>query len=84
MKIQRVFGIAAVVAFGLVGCSGGDKPADGGDTPAADGKAGGDAPAEAKPEEKKPAGPFTLAWSEYPSWSAFDVAGSKGYLNGKE
>lgn len=38
----------------------------------------------AKPESSKPAGPFSLAWSEYPSWSVFDVAHAKGYLNGAE
>ncbi|MEO0459480.1 MAG: hypothetical protein AAF219_01465 [Myxococcota bacterium] len=41
-------------------------------------------PEAAEPEAVAPAGPFTLAWSEYPSWSAFDVASSKGYIDGKE
>jgi NitT/TauT family transport system substrate-binding protein len=41
------------------------------------------AKAEQPTEIKKPAGPFSLAWSEYPSWSVFDVAHSKGYINGK-
>ena len=27
---------------------------------------------------------FTLAWSEYPSWSAFGVASEKGLINGTE
>lgn len=27
---------------------------------------------------------FTLAWSEYPSWSAFGVASEKGLINGAE
>jgi NitT/TauT family transport system substrate-binding protein len=27
---------------------------------------------------------FTLAWSEYPSWSVFGVAADKGLINGKE
>lgn len=38
----------------------------------------------AAPAEEKPAGPFKLAWSEYPSWSVFDVAHSKGYIDGAE
>lgn len=34
-----------------------------------------------------PAGPapvFSLSWSEYPSWSAFGVAGETGIIDGKE
>ena len=27
---------------------------------------------------------FSLAWSEYPSWSVFGVADVQGILNGKE
>ncbi len=93
MKIQKRWTLGAMVAvgmgvataMGLVGCAGGE-PAGGGETqPAEDGEAGeGGEEAPPAEEEKKPAGPFTLAWSEYPSWSAFDVASSKGYLNGKE
>lgn len=89
MKIQKQWTLGALVAvavgvataLGLVGCTGGEKPAEPAEaTPSAD---EGDAAAPAE-EAKKPAGPFTLAWSEYPSWSAFDVASAKGYLNGKE
>ena len=32
--------------------------------------------------DKKPV--FTLAWSEYPSWSVFGVASEKGIINGEE
>ena len=38
------------------------------------GTAGGDAPA----------GPFTLAWSEYPSWSVFGVADTMGLIKSNE
>jgi ABC-type nitrate/sulfonate/bicarbonate transport system substrate-binding protein len=32
----------------------------------------------------KPAPVFSLAWSEYPSWSTFGVAHEKGIINGEE
>ncbi len=33
-----------------------------------------------QPAAEKPAGPFKLAWSEYPSWSVFGVAGELGMI----
>lgn len=60
-----------MLALTLLGCGGG------GETPAPDGT-----PAEA-PKAEKPA-VFSLAWSEYPSWSTFGVAHELGLLNGKE
>ncbi|MEO1482446.1 MAG: hypothetical protein AAFU77_10105 [Myxococcota bacterium] len=82
MKIQARLGISILLTLGLFACSGGEG---GGEEPKPTG--GETAPAVGEKEEeapKGPRGPFTLAWSEYPSWSAFDVASSKGYLNGKE
>lgn len=31
-----------------------------------------------------PAPSFTLAWSEYPSWSAFDIASTRGIIDGRK
>ena len=48
---------------------------------------GGEPPATDKvPDEKKAEKPqvFSLAWSEYPSWSTFGVAHELGLLDGKE
>ena len=63
--------IAAAVgssAFGLSGCSSNDD--DGGTAGVVPAGGGDDIPQ------------FTLAWSEYPSWSAFGVAGEIGLLDG--
>ena len=57
------------LTLALLGCGGGDTPSE---DPAADAPA-----AEAPPV-------FSLAWSEYPSWSTFGVAHELGLLNGKE
>lgn len=42
------------------------------------------APATPTVSAQKPFGPFSLAVSEYPSWSAFVVAASRGYFDGAE
>lgn len=47
------------------------------------GVAPGGAPGGARVPVPVPAGPFKLAWSEYPSWSVFWVAHTRGYVNGK-
>ena len=44
--------------------------------------AGGLAAADAGGDAETPV--FSLAWSEYPSWSVFGVAEEKGFLNGAE
>jgi len=62
---------AFLLATQLAGCG---KPSEnsGGGTPGATTPTGGSKPA------------FTLAWSEYPSWSVFGVAHMKGIINGAE
>lgn len=63
--------IAAVAVLTLAGCNNSaTKTSD-----ATDAGSGGAAAV---------AGTFTLAWSEYPSWSVFGVAEEKGLLDGKE
>lgn len=37
-----------------------------------------------KAEKKEAVSSFSLAWSEYPSWSVFGVAHENGLINGKE
>ncbi len=38
-------------------------------------------PTASKSADAKPLGTFSLAWSEYPSWSVFGVAGELGLIN---
>ncbi len=64
----------SLMVLGAAGCGGGDKPA---------GADGPDATDGTPTESAEPAGPFSLAWSEYPSWSAFGVAHELGIINGK-
>ena len=66
---------AALLALPLlVGCPAAEEEVAGGGGPPVPGDAGstdaGDAPA------------FTLAWSEYPSWSVFGVADEEGLIDG--
>jgi NitT/TauT family transport system substrate-binding protein len=78
--LTHLLAVVAVSAL-VLGC--GDKPA-GGDGPAGD-KAAKKAPTtenKAGKPETYPA--FSLAWSEYPSWSAFGVASEVGIINGKK
>jgi NitT/TauT family transport system substrate-binding protein len=66
--------VIAIVLTGLVGCGGETTPVDPTST----------AP-DAKPEAPATEIPsFSLAWSEYPSWSTFGVAHELGLLNGKK
>jgi NitT/TauT family transport system substrate-binding protein len=84
---MRRFAILLVVIFALGGCSK-DKGAD---------KDKGKKEAPKKPEKDKPKKPevakdkpaeetptFSLAWSEYPSWSTFGVAHEVKIINGKK
>ncbi len=67
-KVGMVFALLAAV--GMLACGGKkEEPASGG----------------AKKGASKKAPPsFTLAWSEYPSWSAFGVASEFGIIKGKK
>lgn len=72
MKLRkRVGGLLACIAIaGLCGCPGQDsKKGSSGTTGET---ASGDFPV------------FTLAWSEYPSWSVFGVADERGIIDGRE
>lgn len=67
--------VASLCVCFLVGCS--DEPSP---VPAQPGtELGASSPLPAS----KPAGPFSLAISEYPSWSVFYVAHQKGLINAK-
>ena len=57
----------------LLACSGGEAPTE---TPAAG--------EEAATPEAGPPPVFSLAWSEYPSWSVFGVADERGLIKAKE
>ena len=78
MRVTCAMASACVAALMLAGCGGdgGSGGAAANGTPGVDGTDGnsgaGDAPA------------FSLAWSEYPSWSVFGVAHEKGLLNKEE
>jgi ABC transporter binding protein (urea carboxylase system) len=67
------------VAFllALVACSGGDTPVTNDGTPPPN-------PAPNGLKDPKDAKAFTLAWSEYPSWSTFGVAHEAGIIDGRE
>jgi NitT/TauT family transport system substrate-binding protein len=70
-----IFGFAgALLSLTFLGCN--SKPATPPGGPGSTGAPGGTA------EAGKPA--FTLAWSEYPSWSVFGVAHAKKLINGAE
>ena len=45
---------------------------------------GGESTAPDTSGENKPIPSFSLAWSEYPSWSVFGVADVTGIINGKK
>ena len=45
---------------------------------------GGESTAPDTSGENKPIPCFSLAWSEYPSWSVFGVADVTGIINGKK
>lgn len=70
------FGLAAILfSAALIGCTS-KTPAPG------TGAAGGGTSKSGGGKESKPV--FTLAWSEYPSWSVFGVAHAKKLINGAE
>lgn len=75
---MRNYSLMAVVAVALVAATGCKPSKPAGGTPASGGvgstaeSAGGAAPA------------FSLAWSEYPSWSVFGVAHELGLIDGDE
>ena len=66
--------ILAALFGGVIGC-GGDTASPEPATPEA---------APEKPAAKSDLPTFSLAWSEYPSWSTFGVAHEMGLLNGKK
>jgi NitT/TauT family transport system substrate-binding protein len=65
--------LTAAFALALAACSGGEAPSN-------------QAATDAKPAEAKPKAPpvFSLAWSEYPSWSTFGVAHELGLIHKKK
>lgn len=68
-------GVTLALALGLfaTGCNNSKSdPAGGGASASGAGADSGDVPS------------FTLAWSEYPSWSVFGVADEQGLIDGKE
>jgi len=74
MKHESVFGVLAVGLLAVaVGCNTGSNSENGG------AKGGG---ANSGVSAKPPV--FSLAWSEYPSWSVFGVAHEMGLLDGAE
>ncbi len=61
--------LVSLLALTPLGCSGGKQPA-----------AGGGSGSTAADTTEAPS--FSLAWSEYPSWSVFGVAHRRGLING--
>src|SRR5260370_34550934 len=74
MRPKACRGLAGVIALGffLAGCS--SEPTPPNPTP----------PGNGTTPQGGPAPTFTLAWSEYPSWSVFGVASDKGLIDGKK
>jgi len=72
--MTNLLAVMAICALAL-GCS--DKAQDTGTKTAKPA-------AEKKVEKPKTYPAFSLAWSEYPSWSAFGVASEVGIINGKK
>lgn len=70
--MKNLFCVLTCVSF-LVGCGQEDKP-----------NVGQTSSSSAAPTVSTKTPVFSLAWSEYPSWSVFGVASEKGLLNGKE
>jgi NitT/TauT family transport system substrate-binding protein len=66
----------------LSGC-GGSKPASSGSNASSSNGSAGSVAQSSSGSAAKPA-TFSLAWSEYPSWSIFGVADEVGLINGKE
>ncbi len=74
-SLARALALFGCLGATLVGCTD-TKPKD-----SAPPKAGSAASAS---DSKGPPPKFTLAWSEYPSWSIFGVADEVGLIDGKE
>ena len=66
----------------LSGC-GGSKPTSSGSNASSSNGSAGSVAQSSSGSTAKPA-TFSLAWSEYPSWSIFGVADEVGLINGKE
>lgn len=71
------------ISIASIGGCGGSKPASNGASNASGGTAAQGGSAAVASSTAKPA-TFSLAWSEYPSWSIFGVADEVGLINGKE
>jgi ABC-type nitrate/sulfonate/bicarbonate transport system substrate-binding protein len=66
--MQKTYGAILIICAALLGSSG------------CSGTGGGDS---SQPASSKSRPVFSLAWSEYPSWSVFGVAHEKGLINGE-
>lgn len=71
--------LALAVAVGMTGLTGCDNSAT-----KPDNKAGSNDKAGTPNASSEPPPVFSLAWSEYPSWSVFGVAETNGLLDGTE
>lgn len=69
-----------LIALAAVGCSSNEPTSANGDNTGASGREAATPAATTAP----PAGPFTVGWSEYPSWSAFWAMHKAGTLDGDE
>jgi len=85
MRNYLAFVVVAVALVAAVGCKP-SKPAGGagGGTSAAGGATPSAAPSETVSKVAGAAPVFSLAWSEYPSWSVFGVAHELGLVDGAE
>lgn len=72
---MKRFGYILSIAFACTTCLSGCN------SPTAAPKSSSTGPTASTPDSTAPA--FTLAWSEYPSWSVFGVADEKGIIDGK-
>ena len=79
MKIPKfALMIAALAMFSMAGCGDGN---DGDGKEPAEGEGGGEAGETAQKTDPSTWPAFTLAPSEYPSWSVFMTAGKAGFIN---
>jgi ABC transporter binding protein (urea carboxylase system) len=89
MAFRFPFSIAVFslpLVLGIVGCSTSSKtsPASTPDSESPPGTEANEGAASSGAEESSPPPVFSLAWSEYPSWSVFGVADELGILEGEE
>ena len=81
MRNYIPFAVVAVALFAAAGC----KPSTPAGGTASEGAAGADPAGGGAVSEAGGAAPaFSLAWSEYPSWSVFGVAHELGLIDGTE